>query len=122
MRSGVVVRSGSVRGGDAMDDRILQAAEAIRSKYQETAHPGLRGGQMDRQFIAGQAAGLREALTILLATLLRRDPTREEIADWLAGRSQLVPVPLLEPPVVVDAPDPVPAFTPVDTAEPTVAL
>lgn len=105
-----------------MDERFLQAAEAIRSRYHEAAHPGVRGGQGDRQFRAGQAAGLREALTILLATLLRRDPTREEIADWLAGRSHRVPVPVLEPPVVVAAPVPTSAYIPIDTAEPAVAL
>ncbi len=69
-----------------MDEILYRLAEQIRNRYHETAHAGLRGGQEDRVFNAGRAEALRETLTLVLADLLGRSPTREETAAWIVGR------------------------------------
>ena len=83
-----------------MNEGLCRVAEEIRCKYQAVAHSGLRGGSGAGQMNAVRAEAYREVLTLLLAEILGRRPTREESAAWIAGRAILVPVPVEERPAV----------------------
>lgn len=68
-----------------MNEVTWRLAAKIRSQYQSFAHSGLHSDAGSGQFNAGRAQAYREILTMLLTDLLDRSPTREEIAEWIAG-------------------------------------
>ena len=80
-----------------MSETIWRVADKVRARYRSVAQPGLRGGAPGGGPInAAQAEAYREVLGWLLAEMLGRSPTRDEIARWLAG--QPLPIPDLAAP------------------------
>ena len=81
-----------------MSETIWRVANKVRARYRSVAQPGLRGGALGGGPInAAQAEAYREVLGWLLAELLGRSPTCDEIVRWLAG--QPLPIPDLSAPV-----------------------
>ena len=68
-----------------MGEEFWRLADEIRVKYRAVAHSGVRGGSRNVQDNAARAETYREVLGLMLALLLHRAPTREEMATWLAG-------------------------------------
>lgn len=89
-----------------MTEAFCRLAEAIRGRYQAVAHSGVRGGPGTGQVNAVRAEVYREVLALLLAEILQRPPTRDEIAAWIAGQAGL-PEPVAAPAPQTVAPDPI---------------
>ena len=98
-----------------MSETIWRVANKVRARYRSVAQPGLRGGAPGGGPIsAAQAEAYREVVGWLLAELLGRSPTCDEIARWLAGRP--LPIPDRSAPVDAVMPTPPrPALPPLPT-------